>query len=185
MAAARRLLAREAVTLDTRASWSSAQGIERVLASAGAGGARAASWLLAGLALVAPLAIHYAFLEAQQCEFGLHDGEFGRWIRLSLVIIGHCHLVLAYQGWRAGRQLAAGATRGTSPWGALGWTTLASCFPGVFLEGLPVGLVAVTGAAFVPLAWYLVGGWVRSEREVVDWLAEAPPTGKAGEAGEA
>jgi len=101
------------------------------------------------IALLAPLTIHLIVYGLVGQLRGL-DG-FDRWIGLSLVVVGHAHLTLAYLGWRFAKNahalyrgdIARGAAG--SGWSAYGYTVLASALPGAFLYLLPPILTAVTG----------------------------------------
>jgi hypothetical protein len=125
---------------------------------------------LAALSLVAPLSIH-----AVVCVL-LGGGvwvplaeEFGTWIGISALIVGHAHLVLLAMavGWASSLRrsetsvLRAGVHRS---WGrALIVTVGVSAVPGIVLVAIPPLLVLLTGLAFVP-AMYLAAA-KRVERE--------------------
>lgn len=101
------------------------------------------------------------------------SGEFDNWILLSLAIVGHCHLVLAYLGWRFARNMQSWSTqmlankRHREGWGAWAITVAVSCFPGILLIAIPPILVAVTGL-FVPIAFYAMARRVVSERRTLE-----------------
>ncbi len=161
-----RLLDAEDLRAD-HAHWQEDAAIEKVLRGAFADGGWSAAMPLVGLSLMAPLGIHGAYLALKG------DGlrQVSEWIAVSLVIVGHCHLVLAALGWRHGRQLMRVPKLGQSGLGdgfkALGWTIVASLFPGVLLILVPPGLVALTGLAFVPWAWWWVTGRSYHERDTL------------------
>lgn len=126
---------------------------------------------LAALCLATPLTLHLlhgaiaCLVESRDC-FSLGSGatrlrNFSEWIRFSLIIVGHAHLVLVGLAVRHAvllrRDLAAGASgRGIGRgFFALLWTTAASLIPGIFLLFIPSIIVLFTGLAFVPwiFAW--------------------------------
>ena len=98
---------------------------------------------------------------------------FDGWILLSLAIVGHCHLVLAYLGWRFARNMRSWSTqvlagkRHREGWMAWAITVAVSCFPGILLIAIPPILVAVTGF-FVPIAFYVMARRVVSERMALE-----------------
>lgn len=161
-----RLLDGEDLRAD-HAHWQEDAAIEKVLRGAFADGGWSASIPLVGLSLMAPLGIHGAYLALKG------DGlrQISEWVAVSLMIVGHCHLVLAALGWRHGRQIMRVPKLGQSGLGdgfkALGWTIVASLFPGVLLILVPPGLVALTGLAFVPWAWWWVTGRSYRERDTL------------------
>lgn len=161
-----RLLDTEDLRAD-HAHWQEDAAIEKVLRGAFADGAWGASLPLVGLSLMAPLGIHATYLALK----GDGLAQVSEWIGVSLVIVGHCHLVLAALGWRHGRQLMRVPKLGQSGLGdgfkALGWTIVASLFPGVLLILVPPGLVAITGLAFVPWAWWWVTSRSYHERDTL------------------
>jgi hypothetical protein len=123
---------------------------------------------LVGLALLAPLTLHYLFLTLVGGAWP-RSVSFDEWIIMSAVIVGHCHLVLALKAWLYSRDLRAweeteleraGSRAGWSAWK---WTVVASAMPGLVLFGVPLFLVAVTGV-FVPVSFAIVTARVRGER---------------------
>jgi hypothetical protein len=87
--------------------------------------------------------------------------NFDVWITWSLVLVGHCHLILIALAIRSARQLPPPGSGSRAGWVALGKVILASLLPtGVvapFSALAGVGLfvcvpivVAVTGILFVP-----------------------------------
>lgn len=104
--------------------------------------------------------------------FGDSD-KFDSWIMMSLVIVGHCHLVLAYLGWRFARNMRSWSTQILADKrhreGLVAWaiTVAVSCFPGIILIAIPPILVAVTGF-FVPIAFYVMARRVVSERMALE-----------------
>jgi hypothetical protein len=134
-----------------------------------------AAWPLAGAAMVLPLLLHWLV-------YALHSGGvpsasgFGFWIVLSAVTVAHCHLVLAFCGWRFARDLTASEadplgrldSRGLR---ALGVTAASSTVPGLVLAGIPCLLVVVTGLVFVPASFWTVATRVRRERSLLAQLS--------------
>jgi len=113
----------------------------------------ARSWEIAGLALpliatalLGPLTLHAPFflgtLRPAQ--------EFGQWILLSAVIVGHAHLAFGYFAYRHVRRLTQGERLGArSALAIWGKTILVSAVPGVLLAGIPPIITAVTGVFLV------------------------------------
>src|SRR5262249_59716756 len=109
---------------------------------------------MTALALILPLTLHYAV--ALILRVSVPDGrDFDGWISLSLLFVGHCHVVLAYQAWRFARALretpdvfSVGLIADRSGWQAWGVTIAASLVAGVLLvlvrpdAGCPRVLVA-------------------------------------------
>jgi hypothetical protein len=116
---------------------------------------------LVALSLLAPLTIH--FLVGLLISGGRIDArDFDSWIMTSAVLVGHCHLLLAYLSWRYSRHLIKSNIDGFLTLKSDGWTTFglvvaSSLVPGAFLIGLPVVIVAITGILFIPYMF----GWAR------------------------
>jgi len=131
-----------------------------------AGVARA--WEVAGLALpliaaalLGPLTLHAPFF------LGTHHPahEFGQWILLSAMIVGHAHLALGYFSYRHVRRLTNGVGVSVRPaietWGK---TVLVSAVPGVLLVGIPPIITAVTGVFLVGPMFYWAHRTLQAER---------------------
>lgn len=134
---------------------------------------------MVAVSLLAPLTLHLPVALVLFSERGLHHtlAEFDKWMLYSAVLVLHCHLLLGGLAWRFVRRLARGQvhfTEGSAAgMGALGWVTLASLMPGVFLIGIPTGVVAITGLVFVPLMFRVAGEtWAREEQVIA---ALSPP----------
>lgn len=119
------------------------------------------------LSLIMPLTLHaFAWILLW------NNRNFDDWILMSLAVVGHAHLVLAYLSWRFARNLhgwtSAELTKRRHREGWLAWviTTAASCFPGILLLGIPPGLVAVTGL-FGPIVFYVNAKRVVAERQAL------------------
>jgi hypothetical protein len=97
-------------------------------------------------------------------------GDFDIWIMLSLVIVGHAHIVLAVLGARfasKARDMSIDEvelSRGRAQWVAFGYTLLASALPGALLFLIPPVLTAATGVIVAPVMFNLASHWIRSER---------------------
>jgi hypothetical protein len=127
-------------------------------------------------ALLAPLALHLVvgWLLFGIFGSGLGLRDFDQWIGASTVIVGVPHLVLALCCFLYARKLrrhdiAGIESLGRGEWGrALGFTTLVSIFPGIFLLFIPTVLVAVTGLAFIPATFGWIRGSVLQERRALE-----------------
>jgi hypothetical protein len=126
---------------------------------------RGAALPLAALSLVAPLTIHwlvYMVLSSSGASSlqSLMD-DFGTWVALSVVIVGHAHLALLVAAVRWAVKLRTVPTDQLRldvhrRWGvALLVAAGIACIPGIVLLAIPPILVAVTGLLFVP-AMYVV-----------------------------
>ena len=91
-----------------------------------------------------------------------------------MLLVGIAHLVLAYQCGRFAGALADTPLRELSReapgkgWGALGYTVVAACLPGILAFAIPVLLVAVTGLLFVPWMFGHMYRRALQEREALD-----------------
>ena len=129
------------------------------------------------MTLLLPLTLHYGFLAL----FGTESArEFGAWIRLSMVIVGHAHLALVWMAIAFARKMERSTSEGLGAmpihreW-ATAWavTVGVSAIPGLFLLAIPPILVAVTGLVFVPLMFVLVRRCVINERALLERAEEA------------
>lgn len=127
--------------------------------------AQSISPLLTGVALLAPLTLHF-FIGAVA---GADIAEFDTWIALSGLIVGHCHLILAIRIWRYGSRVATEGTQEViTDRYSEGWKTYAiilatSLFPGVLLVIVPAVIVALTGL-FIPALYGWAGKSISEER---------------------
>jgi hypothetical protein len=136
---------------------------------------------MTALALFLPLSLHY--LVAAMLRVSVPNGhDFDGWISMSLLFVGHCHVVLAYQAWRFARVLRAtrdvfsvGLIADRSGWHAWGITIASSLVAGVLLllivpiAGIALvivapAVVAATGLAFIPAMFTRMGRRIREER---------------------
>jgi len=123
---------------------------------------RSAALPMAAASLLAPLSLHafvwFPFAHAPSVASGMDD--FGTWIGVSILIVGHAHLALlvcavrwAYKARSVETaKLRVGLGRA---WGtALLVSAGVACLPGIVLLAIPPLLVVVTGLAFVPLMYH-------------------------------
>jgi hypothetical protein len=122
---------------------------------------------LMAMAMLAPLSLHLAIAAPFT---GLRT--FNAWIALSLVIVGHAHLVTAWQAWKFARTLH-GLDKDElrvprrDGWRAL-WVTFGwSFFPGAILLLIPPILVLVTGLVVIPFTWASMQRRVGLERRLL------------------
>ena len=106
--------------------------------------------LLIAISLLAPLTIHMfvSFLFVR--GFAWTD-SFSVWIVASLVIVGHCHLLLAWLSWGYSKRVSGAsieefALMQGAGWRALGVTTLSSFIPAIFAGPLFFVLMIVSSA---------------------------------------
>jgi hypothetical protein len=131
----------------------------------------AAAWPLAALSLVTPLTIH---LIVDWIPNRGHDAsmlqDFGTWIALSVVLVGHSHLAVLVGAVRWARSLPERPTElltyGLSrSWGVTLLVAVGlACLPGIVLLGIPPILVAVTGLLFIPVMYVLTARCIQRER---------------------
>ena len=146
----------------------------RIRALVGRAGAASVGLPLAGVALLAPLTLHFGVLAAS----GVSLAGFDEWIVLSAILAGHCHIVLAAMSWRFGRiavQPHDPAAGGRWGWQAWRVTVAASFFPGAFLIGIPVFVVGFTGL-FVPVMFAVSHRLVHREQ---CWLEQCADRSRA------
>jgi hypothetical protein len=121
------------------------------------------------LALLMPLTLH-ALVWAL---WGWDGGDFDVWILMSSVIVGHCHLVLAFLCWRFARNMRGWSTsmladrRHREGWVAWAITAAVSFFPGIVLLAIPPALVSLTGL-FAPISFYVMTRRVVAERRILE-----------------
>jgi hypothetical protein len=132
---------------------------------------------LAAISLLAPLTLHFLFCLATGFE---STRDFGKWIQISLVIVGHAHLTLMALAIAFSRKMARLETDQLArlsihrEWGkALGITVAVSAVPGVILLAVPPVLSAITGVVFVPFMFALMRRRVLSERATMQLAEEA------------
>ncbi len=139
-----------------------------------------------------PLSIHYLVGSAIKAHF-LSADEFDSWIGMSLILVGHAHLVLAYHVNRFARTVARGTSTSLlalvsrSTWRAFGATVTSAALPGIlgwiFLPFIGItgeapfmaialliigpALVAATGAVFIPPMFAAFSRRLRRERVIL------------------
>ena len=120
---------------------------------------------LVALSLLAPLVIHFAVYALLVRPLSAGRGlDFDDWIRLSLMLVSHAHLVLAAMALRFAKRLRRAPSdeiqlRTPSAWSAWGAAVGAAAIPGALLLLIPPLLVAATGAMFVPAMF----NWARRQ----------------------
>jgi hypothetical protein len=140
---------------------------------------RAATALpMIAFALLLPLTIHFAVYAAiGGVSGGIEMQAFDKWIAVSLVIVGHCHLILSFLCWRFARAAAPRGGVGVDDQGWLAWwiVIVASVFSGLVLvffltyAALALvfvvpGLVTTTGLLFIPALFGRAARRIRHER---------------------
>jgi hypothetical protein len=121
---------------------------------------------LVGVALLGPLTLHFAVSR-------LIPMPFDWWIALSLGLVGHAHLVLAYLAWKYAGRLQQARTEelawgDESAWSALGITVAATVLPSLWFFFVPSLLVGLTGLVLVPLAFSRMRVAILRERRVLE-----------------
>lgn len=138
-----------------------------------------ASLPLLGMALLAPLSIHFVValaLSGGHLERWIEG--FDAWISMSAAIAGFAHLVLAILAIRFGSKIGEKSTEeldahpAQEGWSAVKITALASLVPGVVLYLVPPILISLTGLLFVPLSYAAVTRALVRERQALDALPE-------------
>jgi hypothetical protein len=141
---------------------------------------RSSALPLAALSLLTPLTLHAIVLAVtSSTPFGEPIGgtyleDFGKWIGLSVWIVGHAHvalLVCAVRWTSRMRALPTSELRrpGIPSWGrALLVSTGVACVPGILFLAIPPALVLVTGALFVPLMYGWMARTLERERTALE-----------------
>jgi hypothetical protein len=137
---------------------------------------RSAALPMAALSLLAPLSIHgivwFALARPETADSGMDD--FGTWIAVSVILVGHAHLALLVCAVRWACRLRSVETG--MLWVGVGraWGTALlvsggiACLPGVVLLAIPPILVLVTGLAFVPLMYHWTARTIERERRALE-----------------
>ena len=130
---------------------------------------------LMALSLLLPISLHGAVALMFALLTGTPDvvRSFDVWIALTIVVVGHAHLVLAWHGWDladrlervADEEIMAEADRSSRA--AFWWTVGASAIPGGLLYLIPPIITFVTGAAFCNGLYRLVAARVYQERALL------------------
>jgi hypothetical protein len=123
--------------------------------------------------LLAPLTIHLPFAASVGRDAG--DG----WIALSMLIVGHAHLALAFMYARFARRAkhlssdALALARSNMEWSAWGIAVAVSAVPGIVFVLIPPVLTAVTGLLFNPILFRSMTRAILAERVVLEDVADA------------
>jgi hypothetical protein len=144
---------------------------------------RAESWSaslpLVGIALLAPLLLHFlVWLAYTGGDAAFRLGAFDAWIGMTVPIAGLAHLVLAFRAAAFGSRIRARSTdelrRMPSEYGwySLVFTAIAGLIPGAILLLVPPILIFFTGLAFIPYSFYRMSRAIHRERVVVEDFAE-------------
>ena len=131
----------------------------------------AAAWPLAALSLVTPLTIHLLvdWIPNLGRDASLLQ-DYGTWIALSVVLVGHSHLAVLVGAVRWARSLRGRptellATDLSRSWGVTLLVAVGlACLPGIVLLGIPPILVALTGLLFVPAMYLVTARCIQRER---------------------
>jgi hypothetical protein len=138
---------------------------------------RSAALPLAAISLLAPLTLHWLVWQVLRLPEtpGLSAEEFGVWIGISGIVVGHAHVALllyAAVDWTGKlRLLPTDSLRARlgRTWGiAVAWAVGVAAVPGVVLLAVPPLLAAVTAMAFVPLMFILTARCIQKERLVLE-----------------
>jgi hypothetical protein len=127
---------------------------------------------LAALSLGAPLTIHWfvSQLLGGLGTSGPSPRDFGQWIGLSAILVGHAHLALALMTVLFARSLRTCETINLRSWASRRWIGALVCavgvgaVPGVVNLAIPPILVGVTGLVFIPAMYALTARRVERER---------------------
>jgi len=138
-----------------------------------------AAFPLAAVSLLAPLTIHFlVYALFDMSHFGVSTlDDFGKWVAVSAVIVGHAHLALLVCASRWAYKLRARSTDEipldvNRAWlEALLISAGIACLPGIVLLGIPPILVVLTGLLFVPVMFKLMARRVVDERGVLEVVA--------------
>jgi hypothetical protein len=131
---------------------------------------------LAAVSLTAPLTLHWLVwlgLSLPHIE-DASAGDFGTWIAVSALLVGHAHLALLIAAVRWAFSLRARETSMLRVgvhrhWGiALLVAVGVACLPGVVLLGIPPILVGVTGLLFVPFMFVGTARCIERERMALE-----------------
>lgn len=134
---------------------------------------------MVALSLFAPLTLHWLVTLlvgalATSRNPALDPSAFGAWIGLSLLVVGHCHLVLVFLVLRRVKTLTSRtgvplAFQEHEGFRAFGWTAL-STLPVAVLFLIPTALVGVTGIVFIPAMFARARSTLLAERAQLDTL---------------
>ena len=150
----------------------------RVEAAAGAIEARAdrlerasVALPMVAAALLGPLTLHAGFVDL--FAPGPWASAMGTWIRYSVLILGHAHLVLAFYVYRFASRARTWSihdlriSRSAEEWEAYGATFVAAVLPGVVTLMIPTAIAAVTGLVLNPIVYRYTTHAIVAERRVL------------------
>lgn len=127
---------------------------------------------LTAMSLLAPLTLHWLFLQVASTESA---SSFANWIRISLIVVGHAHLALAALSIAFARRMSKHdddvlvAMPIHREWGKAWAITIGvAAVPGIALVGIPPALVAITGIAFIPFMFMFMHRQLIRERAAID-----------------
>jgi hypothetical protein len=133
---------------------------------------------LAAMSLLAPLTLHaivwLVLAHPSPDDIPRSFQDFGVWIGLSALIVGHSHLAVLVCSVRWGRRLRSVPTAdlllgSNRRWGVpLLWAAGLACLPGLLLVAVPPVLTLVTGMLFIPLMYWWTVHTVQRERVALD-----------------
>jgi hypothetical protein len=130
----------------------------------------AAAWPIAALSLVTPLTIHLLVDWIPNMGRDVLLQDFGTWIAISVVLVGHSHLAVLVGAVRWARSLRERPTELlttglTRSWGLTLLVAVGlACLPGIVLLGIPPILVALTGLLFIPAMYLVTARCIQRER---------------------
>jgi hypothetical protein len=146
---------------------------------------RSVAMPMIALALLLPLSLHYLVVATVRVSMPMAS-DFDSWISMSLLFVGHCHLVLAYHAWSFAQSLrgardaeVVGLIADRAGWKAWGVTIAWSVVAGfILLAVMPIAgiamlviapvLVGATGLTFIPAMFNRMGKKVRLERTALE-----------------
>jgi len=151
---------------------------------------RAIAWPLMGIAMTAPLMIHYVVASLLTGQPASLD-EFGMWVGLTALIVGHVHYFVGVQGVSFARDVVASPVERLPTLKGRGWRALlvaagTSLMPGLAALGIPCMVVVVTGLVFLPVsywAFHVIAIRERAALRVVTEAQRARPPRLAAELG--
>ncbi len=133
---------------------------------------------LAAVAMLAPLTLHgfvWGMLSWPSMSSSSSPlSDYGEWIALSALIVGHAHLAVLIGSVRWAFRLRETPTVRVrhdlhKHWGVTLLVAMGvACVPGIVLLGIPPLLVGITGLAFLPAAYGLAARAVVNERFELD-----------------
>jgi hypothetical protein len=132
---------------------------------------------LMAIAVLAPLTVHAVVYAGFLAAVGGSVAElrgFDAWMAMSLAIVGHAHLVLAFFGYRFASKLRAAPLAEVhevgrkAAWNAFWWTVVASAVPGAILYLIPPILTFLTGLVFSPAMFLVMRKRVAAERMALE-----------------